>query len=339
MNRSMWSLTLLCLLAGSPARAPAGTGAPHTPAKPTGNAPAAENLWRQAAVYRIDYEVDLTPLARPGRRLRVWVPLPADGYGQRVEALEIDGLSARKTRDAFGNAMAYVELTPAEPPTALRLAVRARVRREPYTGRAAGEAHLLDAALKPQRKIPLSGPIRERAERVCRGLHGDGAKIRALYDHVLATMRYEKRGTGWGRGDALWACQSGYGNCTDFHSLLIGMARSEGIPAQFFMGFPIPADRRAGRVSGYHCWAELYDRQQRRWIPVDASEAWKAGQSQRYFRRLPADRIVFTVGRDLVLEPPQHGPPLNYFIYPYAELDGRPAGPVPWTLRFQRLEP
>ncbi len=214
------------------------------------------------------------------------------------------------------------------------------MRREPYAGRAgAAGDDALRLALRPQRKIPLTGPIRERAERVCRGLGNDRAKIRALYDHVLATMRYEKRGTGWGRGDALWACKAGYGNCTDFHSLLIGLARSEGIPARFFMGFPLPTDRRTGRVKGYHCWAELYDCQQKRWIPVDASEAWKAGKPDAYFGRLPADRIVFTVGRDLVLEPPQDGPPLNYLIYPYAELDGKPAGPVPWTLRFDRLEP
>ena len=34
--------------------------------------------------------------------------------------------------------------------------------------------------------------------------------------------------------------------------------------------------------------------------------------------------MEFTAGRDLVLSPPQDGPPLNYFIYPYAEVDGSP---------------
>lgn len=29
-------------------------------------------------------------------------------------------------------------------------------------------------------------------------------------------------------------------------------------------------------------------------------------------------------GRDLVLNPPQSGEPLNYFMYPYAEADGKP---------------
>ena len=33
------------------------------------------------------------------------------------------------------------------------------------------------------------------------------------------------------------------------------------------------------------------------------------------------NRIEFTTGRDLVLDPKQGGIPLNYFIYPYAEAD------------------
>lgn len=29
------------------------------------------------------------------------------------------------------------------------------------------------------------------------------------------------------------------------------------------------------------------------------------------------------MGRDLVLNPPQSGEPLNYFVYPYVEVDGK----------------
>jgi hypothetical protein len=33
--------------------------------------------------------------------------------------------------------------------------------------------------------------------------------------------------------------------------------------------------------------------------------------------------VQFSIGRDLTLAPPQAGPPLNYFIYPYVEVDGK----------------
>jgi hypothetical protein len=33
--------------------------------------------------------------------------------------------------------------------------------------------------------------------------------------------------------------------------------------------------------------------------------------------------MQFTMGRDLQLSPPQEGPRLNYFIYPYVEIAGK----------------
>jgi hypothetical protein len=61
------------------------------------------------------------------------------------------------------------------------------------------------------------------------------------------------------------------------------------------------------------------------WIPVDASEAWKHPDKRDYFFGAHHDnRLQLTVGRDIRLDPPQQGDALNYFIYPYAELDGKP---------------
>ena len=36
-----------------------------------------------------------------------------------------------------------------------------------------------------------------------------------------------------------------------------------------------------------------------------------------------ANRVTLSTGRDLVLEPKQQGEPLNYFLNPYAEADGK----------------
>jgi hypothetical protein len=46
------------------------------------------------------------------------------------------------------------------------------------------------------------------------------------------------------------------------------------------------------------------------------------------------DRLEFSRGRHLTLVPAQHGPPLNFFIYPYAEADGRPHEAIERTLTF-----
>jgi transglutaminase-like putative cysteine protease len=172
--------------------------------------------------------------------------------------------------------------------------------------------------------VPLQGVIAELSAQQTSGIREPLAKARAIYNYVIATMRYDKSGTGWGNGDAIWACTAKRGNCTDFHSVFIGMMRAAGIPARFEIGFPLPADLHDGAVPGYHCWAQFYV-EPYGWIPVDASEAWKHPDKRDYFFGAHDDnRLQFTVGRDILLDPPQHGDPLNYFIYPYAELDGEP---------------
>jgi transglutaminase-like putative cysteine protease len=134
-------------------------------------------------------------------------------------------------------------------------------------------------------------------------------------------MQYDKI-PGSGRGDARWACQSGYGNCTDYHSLFISIARKRSLPAKFEIGLPISQKNRDGEIGGYHCWASFYV-EELGWVPIDISEADKHPELREYyFGNLTADRVSFSVGRDLNLVPQQEGEPLNYFIYPYVEVDG-----------------
>jgi transglutaminase superfamily protein len=45
-------------------------------------------------------------------------------------------------------------------------------------------------------------------------------QARVIYEYVTSVMKYDKTGKGWGRGDAVYACDIRRGNCTDFHSPL-----------------------------------------------------------------------------------------------------------------------
>jgi hypothetical protein len=104
----------------------------------------------------------------------------------------------------------------------------------------------------------------------------------------------------------------------------MSLARSQGLPARFEIGFSLPTDKSEGPIAGYHCWAWFY-LDGRGWIPVDISEADKHPQMKDYyFGNLTADRMVFSIGRDLELVPKSSQPPLNYFIYPHIEIGGRP---------------
>src|SRR5260370_32223871 len=79
---------------------------------------------------------------------------------------------------------------------------------------------------------------------------------RLLYDVVNEHMKYDKpEGQPWGRGDVLWACDSRFGNCSDFHGLFIALARSRKVPAKVECGFPVPGRRGRGAEGGDPCWA------------------------------------------------------------------------------------
>jgi len=176
--------------------------------------------------------------------------------------------------------------------------------------------------IQPDSLIPTDGRIKQLAVEVTGSQSGAIAKAKAIYDYLVTNMRYDTTGSGWGRGDAEWAFDTRRGKCTDFHSLFIAMLRAEGIPAHFEIGFPLPENKDKGDFSGYHCWAIFYTPKSG-WIPVDISEAWKAKQKQEYFfGSVDANRIRLTTGRDIILSPKQHGPALNYFVYPYVEVDG-----------------
>ncbi len=144
----------------------------------------------------------------------------------------------------------------------------------------------------------------------------------ADHDRAVDNITYKKIGTGWGNGDTFWACSERYGNCTDFHSLFISLARTKDIPARFDMGFPVPEDRPQGNIGGYHCWVNFY-LPDTGWFPIDASEAVNYPERRElYFGGQPLDRIHFTTGRDLRLGSGHQDQPLNYFIYPYVEVGG-----------------
>jgi len=286
-------------------------------------------------IFEFTYLTRIPGLPADAKTSRIWIPLPQSDAYQTISDLTIESPFPYATHhdSEYGNEYAYLEVPAAKVAGPAEVRVTFQVTRQEHrvalgahsmaanTGTGAGD---LRRFLQPDRRVPLAGIIGELSAQETRGMQDPLAKARAIYDYVIATMRYDKSGTGWGNGDAIWACTAKRGNCTDFHSLFIGMMRAAGIPARFEIGFPLPTDQHAGTIAGYHCWAEFYI-EPYGWIPVDASEAWKHPEKKNYFFGAhDDDRVQFSVGRDIRLDPPQQGDPLNYFIYPYAELDGKP---------------
>jgi transglutaminase-like putative cysteine protease len=289
-----------------------------------------------ARTFEFTYEVHFPATENPGGPVRLWLPLPQpDGY-QDVSALHIDSPAAySQGRDSeYKNRFAMFKPTAKQYASGFDVTVRfTATRREhrvdldgsPKNALAASTAGpLLHRYLEADKLVPLNGAIAELAKEHTAGDTTQIEKARHIYEYVVSTMRYDKSGEGWGRGDAIWACTAKRGNCTDFHSLFIGMMRSSGIPARFEIGFPLPEGKTEGDIAGYHCWAEFYLNGVG-WVPVDASEAWKNPAKHDYFFGAhDVNRVFFTYGRDIYLSSDQKGDALNYFIYPYAEINGQP---------------
>ena len=285
--------------------------------------------------FEFTYLTRIPPLPATTTTSRIWIPLPQSDRYQTIGKLKIETpFTYTKHRDPeYGNEYLYLQVPAAKvtEPTEVRVSFevaryehRVALDARSVTAQSGPTSRDLQRFLQPDRRVPLQGVIADLSAQETSGLQDPLAKARAIYNYVIATMRYDKSGTGWGNGDAIWACTAKRGNCTDFHSLFIGMMRAAGIPARFEIGFPLPADQHDGAILGYHCWAEFYV-EPYGWIPVDASEAWKHPDKKDYFFGAHDDnRLQFTVGRDIRLDPPQQGDPLNYFIYPYGELDGKP---------------
>lgn len=304
-------------------------------AKP--NANVSQRSGAKVRTFQFDYKFrvkDLKPGASSKSAVRVWWPCPPSNRYQQVTQLSattpdhvpIQNHSERQ----FGNRIDFIETwPPAEEAFDVGVSYRVErreVRRDDLAAAPSASEKLSDKEratyLRPNTMVPVSGKPLTLLDQVV--LQKDKmARARQLYDIVDAHVAYKKVGTGWGQGDSNWVCDSGYGNCTDFHSLFMSLARSQGIPTRFEIGFSIPTGKREGRVDGYHCWAWFY-LDGRGWIPVDISEADKHPEMKDYyFGDLTADRVMFTTGRDLVLEPKTAEGPRNFFIYPYAECDGK----------------
>ena len=295
----------------------------------------------------LEYTALVQEIPAGTRQLDFWMPVPHDDPYQQITNLEVESAHRYEINaDALGNRILHLRLNH---PKAGRLQVTLRfnaLRREHRQALLHVAARTVEAnagdverGLKPDRLVPLDDQIRTWAREVVAAAHAktDLEMARAIYNHVVATVKYDKSGKGWGRGDIYYACENRRGNCTDFHAIFIGYARALGIPARFAIGFPLPVDRGSGQIAGYHCWAEFYAKGIG-WVPVDASEAAKDPSRREYFFGAhDENRVEFTRGRDLVLNPPQAGEPLNYFVYPYAEADGKALGGVERKVRYRDI--
>jgi transglutaminase-like putative cysteine protease len=254
---------------------------------------------------------------------RLWLPMATSNDFQSVEvlSLKVPGDHQLLRDEEYDNTILFMELGSKQSKETLEVVYKVkRFEKSSYK-----ESGPIDTKyLEDNLMMPVGGRFTEIANQATFGRDvGDLMKARALYDYIIDNMRYMKYGN-YGRGDSNYACDVRTGNCTEFHSFFISLARSIGIPARFAVGASIPSERNDGGIDGYHCWAEFYA--EGKWWPVDISEANKyTALATYYFGHHPANRIELSRGRDLKVHPAPASGPINFLAYPVLEINGKAA--------------
>lgn len=267
---------------------------------------------------------------------KMWIPIARSDSFQtvRIVSLKVPGRQQMLEDKDNNNTVLYLELGPGDSGKSVEVVYDVeRLEKSSYKAQLPIEAKYLEANLL----MPVGGRFKEIAEEAIKGKAGDGQLVqaRALYDYITDNMRYMKYGN-YGKGDAVYACDSRTGNCSEFHSFFISLARSIGIPARFAIGASIPSDRNEGGIDGYHCWAEFYA--EGKWWPVDISEGNKyTALATYYFGRHPANRIEISRGRDLMVKPGPASGPINFLVFPLLEVGGE-ITPTANTFSFVRQQ-
>ena len=281
-------------------------------------------------IFAIEYVGKVSGVPVDAKRLRVWMPVPQNSTVQRIRQLTFSQMPRVTTEPKYGNKMAYWEIE--NPGASNELKMNFICRRQEILmdlsrlGSDGQDAVAQFTVFKqPDKLVLVDDEIRKLSREVTAGKQTTLEKARAIYDYVLGKMTYDKNHAGWGLGSTRHACDVGKGNCTDFHALFNSLCRAEGIASGFEIGLYLPYEKGKDEpLGGYHCWA-FFRVPGKTWVPVDCSEADRFAERREYFfgAHTP-NRVTLSTGRDLVLEPRQAGEPLNYFLNPYAEADGKP---------------
>ena len=189
--------------------------------------------------------------------------------------------------------------------------------------------------LEPNHWIPTDGKVAIMAKEITRGKKGILQKSRAVYEWVVANTQRDPTINGCGLGDVEVTLAKRSGKCADISSVYVALARASGVPARDVFGFRVGSKKKKDITKSFHCWAEFY-LPGTGWVPVDPADVRKLMLKKKldlkaarpyidyYFGSLDSDHIALSRSeRGITFIPAQAGGPLSYFMYPYAEVDGK----------------
>jgi transglutaminase-like putative cysteine protease len=271
--------------------------------------------------------------------VRLWLPYPVSNENQNIENVTITGnydYSGIHVEGVNGNTIIYAEWNESEEFPNLNFSFdiwRTEIIQKNFPGQEGEIPVEMDEFLKETSLAPQSGIVQEVTDNVTKGKTTILSKATAIYDYLVEHGERDANLNFCGDGDVCTLLQSLRGKCVDFSSVFVALSRTAGVPAREILGTRISKD---GDITGaYHCRAEFY-LPNYGWVPVDPSDVAKLMlkenldindskviEARDYFFGAQTETYVdLATGRDVILNPEQEEGPLNYFMYPYAEVNG-----------------
>jgi len=271
--------------------------------------------------------------------VRLWLPYPVSNDNQKIEDVIISGnynYSGIHREGEYGNMILYAEWHKPQEYPQLTFSFNV-TRNEVVMKNFPEEEGLLpvdvEEFLLPTNLAPTTGEVKDHADETTEGITTILGKATAIYDYLVEHGERNPDLNFCGDGDVCELLKNLRGKCVDFSSVFVALSRSVDVPAREVLGTRIAKD---GDITGaYHCRAEFY-LPDYGWVPVDPSDVAKLmlkddlelddpkviEARDYYFGAQTETYIDLSTGRDIILNPEQESAPLNYFMYPYAEVDG-----------------
>jgi hypothetical protein len=312
----------------------------------------------------------------PGAKtVRMWFAVPQEDAYSTIRNFNVSGgYPARITRDSWGNRVGYAEAE--NPTGAITLNEEFDLTRtevlntfqasdtRPLTDQ---ERNALAAYLQPTTYVLVNDQMKKLAASIIGGEPNPVLAARKLYDWTYRNVNYWVKDPDHLKaspvGSAEYCLRTKTGNCTDFHSLFASLAISSGIPTRMVYGSLLKPTLNGLEVdASYHCWIQFFA-PRLGWIPLDASLANIYAEEipindknkklvelttstgyhgadrdkvEYYFGNLDERRVVWSTGRDLILQPPEDDGPVNSLPKMYVEIDGKQY--TDWTRQFTYKE-
>src|SRR3984957_8590462 len=265
-------------------------------------------------------------------------------------------------RDDWGNRVGYAEVnSPAEGRITIREEfglTRTEIRNaiDPAKTRAltTQERAALFLYLQPSTHVIVSDQIRALSASIVGGETNPILAARKIYNWTLENVDYWVKDPDHLKaspiGSTEYCLRTKTGNCTDFHSLFASLAMAAGIPTRMVYGSLLKPTLNGVQIDGsYHCWIYFFAPNYG-WLPLDVSLANIYGKVfpvtdknkklvelttatgyrgldpskvDYYFGNLDERRGAWSMGRDLIMQPPQQDGPVNALAKMYVEIDGK----------------